>query len=426
MKVKFFFLALIFLMLKNIQAQDITYVKQILDTLCSLTMHGRGYVNDGDLKAAEFIKNEFKKDSLLNFYNNYFQTFKKTIATLPGKIDVSLGENKMIPAVDYLVAASSVSAKGNYKVVYLDSQIVSNKKTFNKFLESNYSNKFILLNREGIIDEEILNALDLIEYYNALKAKGIISISKELVWKASDALKPSDNVKVIINKKSITSKIKNITVDIEQETQTAHQLINVIGYIKGNIKPDSFIVFTAHYDHLGQMGKDVFFPGANDNATGTAMILDLAKYYSKHKPDYSIAFIALTGEELGLIGSSYYVKNQLFRLSKIKFLINLDMVGSGDDGIKVVNGSIFEKEFNLLTKINDEKKYLKAIEKRGEAAISDHYPFYKNGVKSFYIYTLGAGDGVYRYHNIKDVKEAVTFIKYNELFKLLTDFVKEL
>src|SRR6201999_64747 len=79
---------------------------------------------------------------------------------------------------------------------------------------------------------------------------------------------------------------------------------NVIGYVKGKDNPDSFIVFTAHYDHLGQMGKKVYFPGANDNASGVAMLLSLARYYSKpeHKPKCSIVFIAFGGEEVALLG----------------------------------------------------------------------------------------------------------------------------
>ncbi len=90
----------------------------------------------------------------------------------------------------------------------------------------------------------------------------------------------------------------------------------MIATIKGTAIPDSFLVFSAHYDHLGQMGKDIYFPGANDNASGTSMLLNLAKYYSQNRPKYSVLFIAFGGEEAGLIGSEYYVKNPLVPLSK--------------------------------------------------------------------------------------------------------------
>ncbi len=417
------FLWLTLLFYLPLSAQDIKYAKSTIDTLCSSSMHGRGYVNNGDHIAAEFIKNEFNKDSLRSFGNSYIQSFKHLVETLTGKVAVKIGRKKMSPAVDYLVSASSPTTKGTFKIVKLDSQLISNEAAFKKFLNSDFSQKFILLEKKGIKEKKLLDIFDAIEYTNALKAKGIIRTEDKLVWEMDDALAPSATVKITIKNSRLPTKAKKISVDIEQETQPAHDFYNIIGYVEGKTKPDSFIVFTAHYDHLGQMGSEIYFPGANDNASGTAMMLNLAKYYSKNKPDYSLAFMAFTGEELGLKGSEYYVNHSLFPLSQIRFLINLDIEGTGDDGIKVVNGSVFEKEFNILSEINKEKKYLPSVNKRGEAAISDHYSFYAKGVKAFYIYTLG---GIGEYHNIYDKPETLPLTKYNEVFKLLVDFVKKL
>jgi Zn-dependent M28 family amino/carboxypeptidase len=172
------------------------------------------------------------------------------------------------------------------------------------------------------------------------------------------------------------------------------------------------------------MGADVYFPGANDNASGTAMIIDLARYYSdpENQPDYSIVFMAFGAEEAGLLGSSYYANNPLFPLNNIKFLINLDMVGSGSEGIKIVNGTIFKEEFDRMVKINDEYNFVSSINERGEAANSDHFPFYEIGVPSIFIYTLG--DECKEYHNIYDVSENVPLTEYEDLFRLLTIFIK--
>ena len=76
------------------------------------------------------------------------------------------------------------------------------------------------------------------------------------------------------------------------------------------------------------MGKDTFFPGANDNASGVSMLLNLAKYYKAHPANYSIAFIFFSGEEAGLLGSKYYSEHPIFPLSKIKFLVNLVLLGT--------------------------------------------------------------------------------------------------
>jgi Zn-dependent M28 family amino/carboxypeptidase len=207
------------------------------------------------------------------------------------------------------------------------------------------------------------------------------------------------------------------------EFYDAFQTQNIIGYVKGKVQPDTFLVFTAHYDHLGQMGPEAYFPGGNDNASGTAMLLDLASYFSdKHnRPYYSVVFIAFGGEEAGLLGSFYYVNHPLFPLSQIKFLINIDMVGSGSDGIKVVNGSVFKNDFERMVKLNDKNNYLKKVSPRGAAANSDHFPFYDKGVPSFFIYTLG--DECKEYHNIYDTPENVPYTEYDDLFRLLTDFM---
>src|SRR5690606_24991792 len=97
-----------------------------------------------------------------------------------------------------------------------------------------------------------------------------------------------------------------------------YQTQNVIGFLPGKSKRDSFVVFSAHYDHLGRVGE-AYFPGANDNASGVSMLLELASYYAvpENKPEYSIVFMAFGAEEAGLIGSKFYVNHPLFPLKSI-------------------------------------------------------------------------------------------------------------
>ncbi|NJO01334.1 MAG: M28 family peptidase, partial [Bacteroidia bacterium] len=200
---------------------------------------------------------------------------------------------------------------------------------------------------------------------------------------------------------------------------------NVVGYIEGKVEPDSFLVFSAHYDHLGSMGKSAYFPGANDNASGVSMLLELAQFYTQpeNRPAYSMAFMAFGAEEVGLLGSKYYVEHPLFPLAQIKFLINMDLVGTGDEGATVVNGLVFKDKFSLLTRLNDQKKYLPEIKVRGFAANSDHFYFTESGVPSFFIYTLG---GIKAYHDIYDRPETLPLTRYEGLFHLIQDFVKHL
>jgi aminopeptidase YwaD len=202
-----------------------------------------------------------------------------------------------------------------------------------------------------------------------------------------------------------------------------HEAQNVIGYIEGTEHPDSFIVFTAHYDHLGRMGADTYFPGANDNASGTSMLLQMAAYYSLNPPKYSIAFICFAGEEAGLLGSSYYVENPVFPLEQIRFVINMDIFGTGDEGITVVNAKDHPNEFATLNRINASKSYLTKIKSRGQTQNSDHYPFSTKGVPAVFIYTMG---GIKAYHDIFDKSETLSLDAYESLFRLLRDFTDQL
>lgn len=103
--------------------------------------------------------------------------------------------------------------------------------------------------------------------------------------------------------------------------------INLLGYIQG--KSDNVIVISAHYDHIGVNQNDVY-NGADDNASGVAGLLHLAKYFTNNKPNNSIIFAFFDGEEMGLRGAKYFVENTPIALSKIKLNINMDMISHND------------------------------------------------------------------------------------------------
>ncbi len=211
--------------------------------------------------------------------------------------------------------------------------------------------------------------------------------------------------------------------DIEARMERKFNCANILGTIMGTTRPDSVIVFTAHFDHLGGMGAATYFPGANDNAGGVALMLSLAKYYKEHPSSYTMMFIAFAGEEAGLLGSKYYVEHPLKPLNKIRFLINLDLVGNGEEGITVVNATVFPTEFGLLQEINDKKQLLTTVNSRGKAANSDHYWFSETGVPSFFIYTLGKRKS---YHDVQDIAATVPWFEVNDLSELLVDFANGL
>jgi Zn-dependent M28 family amino/carboxypeptidase len=212
-------------------------------------------------------------------------------------------------------------------------------------------------------------------------------------------------------------------VSIENKRLKKFEAANVCGMVKGTAKPDSFIVFTAHYDHLGGMGRHTYFPGANDNASGIALLLNLAQYYCKNPSRYSMVFICFAGEEAGLIGSKYFVENPLIPLKRIRFLLNTDLAGTGEEGITVVNATQFTKEFEWMQQINKQHGFLTAINARGKAANSDHYFFSEKGVPAFFFYTLG---GIKAYHDVFDKAETLPLNEHEDLYRLMIKFVEKL
>jgi Zn-dependent M28 family amino/carboxypeptidase len=222
---------------------------------------------------------------------------------------------------------------------------------------------------------------------------------------------------------SIVDLNQDFSLNIESEFIDIYQTQNIAAYIPAEKRCAKTVVFTAHYDHLGRMGDDIYFPGANDNASGTSMLFTMAKHFKENPSEYNVLFIAFAGEEAGLVGSKYFVDHPMLKLKKIEFLVNLDIMGSGEEGITAVNATLFEKQFELLKKISDEKQLLAKVKRRGPAANSDHYWFTKAGVPAFFIYTMGPNKN---YHDVFDVYEALSFQEYEDITTLLISFVEGL
>jgi aminopeptidase YwaD len=417
MKRLFFIPLLIIVIASSGAAQDLTYVRSCIDSLASPGFHGRGYVYNGDKIAATFIAGQLKSTGLKHWGDNYFQEFPIDINSFSGKIELSVDKTKLLPGKDYFVSLSSPSVSGTYKTLWLGSQSLNTEVDKKAFAQKKL-NKTALILDTGFKDMK--NPL-------IYRARVILkTTTKTLTWAVADGTELTPYTMINVSREKVPLNCKKATLRIESSFLKQYKTQNVAGYIPGSAYPDSFFVFIAHYDHLGRMGADTYFPGAHDNASGTAMLLDLARYYSmpEHRPLYSVAFIFMSGEEAGLLGSSYYTNHPLFPLRQIKFLMNLDMESTGSEGIKVVNGSVLKEYFDKLVKLNDEGQFLKTVSPRGEAANSDHYWFYKKGVPCFYIYTLG--DEWKQYHTPGDVSTGLPMTKYNELFKLVTVFIGKL
>jgi len=416
LKKKFLFLVLCLFPSLAGFSQNISFAKGLIDTLCSPGFYGRGYVNSGEKIAADFIAGQLKKLNVNAFSSGYLQTFTIPINTLPGNIELKINGKALLPGTDFFISPDAPAADTVFTTyTIVDEKTLKTDRNSQKFHSKNYKNQLI------IIDTGFKKKDDrkLSEAYLLLKIN-----DKNMVWSVSHAQKQNEQLIVNVKRSALPKKIKSVCLKVDAKFEKDYPVENIVGYLPGKVCPDTFIVVGAHYDHLGMMGNKTYFPGANDNASGTAMVLDLARHFSdtSNMGKYSVAFILFTGEEAGLLGSEYYTKHPLFPLKNIKFMVNLDMVGTGSEGIKVVNGSVLKKEFEMLKNLNEQHNYLKTISERGEAANSDHYYFYKNGVKSFFIYSLGKE--YKEYHTVTDKAAGLPLTKYNEVFKLVVDFIK--
>ncbi|OFY84729.1 MAG: hypothetical protein A3K10_07355 [Bacteroidetes bacterium RIFCSPLOWO2_12_FULL_31_6] len=405
---------------QNIFCQNIGYAKSIIDTLTSPYFSGRGAVNNGEQKAAQFILEEFKKLGLQPINDSFFQKFNYSINTFPEEISVEVDHKKLVAGIDYLVEPSSCKMQGDFQLIWYDETNIPTLKQLKKLSNQRFfENKFIVI--DNISTESKTDEFELLKI-NAVGASGIILLEENKLTHHLST-KVTDYVTLRVMRASLNGFAKNISIKIDQQFLPNYTSQNVIGQLTGTKYPDSIIVFSAHYDHLGKMGKDIYFPGANDNASGVAMLLNLAEHYSNNAPEKTIVFMAFGAEESGIIGSKYFTENPLFPIGQINFLINLDLLGTGDEGIQIVNGSVFQQQFDQLVAINQKHQLLPQIKTRGKAANSDHYWFSEKGVPAFFIYTLG---GIKAYHDIDDKATTLPLTEFEDCFRLLTLFVSEL
>ncbi len=361
-------------------SQDIELARTILDTLSSKAMWGRGYTKNGIDKAANYIDGKFEAYGLKPMSGNTFkQPFSIPVNTFPGDMEVKINGKQLIPGKEFIIMPESTGKTVSSKLLQRDSAV-------------------------------FIAAADRI----------LVSLKDKLTWSVSNQVADYTGIDILKGSVENPSTIElNATNEFINHFETA----NVCGIVPGTMQPDSMIVITAHYDHLGGMGKDTYFPGANDNGSGISLLLNLAKHYAANPAPYTMAFICFAAEEAGLWGSKHFTEQPLLDLARIRFLINFDMVGTGETGVTVVNATQHPTEFECLNQINDAHHYLPEINARGKAANSDHHFFSEKGVPAFFMYTTG---GSKAYHDVYDLPGNLPLTAYNNLFKLIIDFNNKL
>ncbi len=203
--------------------------------------------------------------------------------------------------------------------------------------------------------------------------------------------------------------------------------VNIVGVIEGEgPNADETVVIGAHYDHLGHgaagtraPGRNEVHNGADDNATGTSAVIEIARRYNEQgkKPGRRLVFICFTAEEMGLLGAQHYVENPIFPLEKTVAMINFDMIGwLRDNELTVYNWNSSADWNPILEKANENFEFDLNRPERGSGG-SDHLPFNARRVPNIFIHT-GTTDV---YHTPEDDFEtidcdgALKIMDYSEL-----------
>ncbi|WP_257214057.1 M20/M25/M40 family metallo-hydrolase [Sphingobacterium sp. 1.A.5] len=221
-------------------------------------------------------------------------------------------------------------------------------------------------------------------------------------------------------RQNFTAKVTRVKVDNPERKSD-----NIIGFLDNNAPYT--IVIGAHYDHLGtghiggsrdSLGVGKIHNGADDNASGVAGLLELARHYSSNdvKEPYNMLFIGFGAEELGLLGSKYFTENPTISLDSIQWMLNMDMIGryNPENGLAVIGygtSSAFPKIFEGIT---SSIKFNKSKDGNGG---SDQTSFYKKNIPVLFFHTGGHDD----YHKPSDDEDKIDYKAMEAILKLEID-----
>lgn len=251
-----------------------------------------------------------------------------------------------------------------------------------------------------------------------------------------EAGKNTEKVLEKINKKGKPNSFAlktSFSVNTETESKDVSGK-NVLGYVEGSDLKDEIVILTAHYDHLGVDGDKVY-NGADDNASGTVGLIEIAEAFAKakeegHGPRRSVLIMPVSGEEKGLLGSKYYTDNPVFPLENTVANLNIDMIGRVDkehegkpNYIYVIGADHLSQELHDInewansTYVNIELDYTfnAKDDPNNFYRRSDHYNFAKNNIPIIFYF-----NGVHEdYHQDTDTVDKIDFDKIGDRTRLV-------
>ena len=477
------------LQLKYAETITVKDLRSRLEIIASDDFEGRETGQPGQKKAANYIKECFQEFGYqpIEALGGYFQPFKLQL-TYPDTVKLVVGENTSeflkdmyyFPGFgDMLIKTENLLYLGygidsdsysDYKDVSVEGRVlmISGGEPTKKNVSwvsgteeksdwtVDWGKKFELAEEKGvkallIIDDNFASSvsqfgryikrpnLELGDEPQEKEGTPLIYISSKLankILKGSGSKYSHEKFESKICKKGNPISLSidaPVTIDVNKNRE---ELIseNVLAYLEGTEMPEELVVVTAHYDHLGKKGDEIF-NGADDDGSGTTSLIELAEAFALakkdgHGPKRSILFMTVSGEEKGLLGSEYYADNPVFPLENTVVDLNIDMIGRidenhapdsnyvyiiGSDKLSTGLHALSEETNKTYTGIEFDYTYNDENDPNRFYYRSDHYNFAKNNIPVIFYFT-----GVHEdYHQPTDTVDKIMFRKMEKIGRLI-------
>lgn len=442
---------------KTITVED---MKANLYTLAGDEMEGRETATEGQRKAAAFIEDKFKSYGLLpgnkGSYQMLFPVYIDTLinasivvnetAFEAGKdFSFNIGANHTagfdFSQVLFLGFGISDSTRDDYKDIDARGKLVmvlspniagnispQNRRAFNFYTQQltamNHGAAALLVIEPKISEMPDKSSMYVNKYHSAMRIN-TFSVSEKIASAIMGNEYAGEKATAQQGKTVAKPYAANVALAMDKKRVTLHSS-NVLGLLEGADLKDEYVILSAHYDHLGKKGNTIWY-GADDDASGTTSILELAKAFSKakaegHGPRRSILFMTVSGEEKGLWGSDYYSAHPVYPLDKTTVDLNIDMVGRiapgrkygdstnyvyviGDDKLSSDLKPISEATNKKHTKLELDYKYNDPKDPERIYYRSDHYNFAKHGVPVIFYFSGLHAD----YHKPTDTPDKINY-----------------
>lgn len=439
------------------------YYCNVLKEISSESYFGRSAYGNGDIKAAKYIidrlvengaeplRNEMAdragrpaypeyKSAVIPggegrwngepaYYKDFLQHFEYPMNVMRGSMELSVDGKEYRPTFDFVVKEFSPSCKGEFRIHYLDERYYSPDIFCNYLSSGEFRDSFVVLDWK-LFWEKLPSESWLERYFPYLEPLenigGIIlkdSKPEQFPYFKARSYKVL-NMPVLVVNSTFPDNAVSLCINIESQMIEHKDGHNILAVIKGSVNPEKYTFFVAHYDHLGLMGAGNVYPGANDNGSGTAMLLALSYYYSKHKPANSVVFFFPDAEESNLLGSFYYVENPYVPLDKTVNVIDVDMVADTGNRLSCQVGDGKDSTRNVLEEFkvcnSGISSPFEEILKEELNDNSDHYPFVLKGVPAIYLEIVG--DCYRHYHTPRDSYGNSSDSNIERLLELVVSF----